>query len=373
MKLQTSKFRVQKAALALAAGLLAEPARAADLQGGHTFAAGDRPTASQVNALVNSATILPGFYSGKPAVTTLGVSDVVLVYRPSLTAFRQLTASDFLYQNRDLITNQTELTAPLSADSLLIYSTAAGALRRVTAATLALNNTNLIAGAPGVDTNTVLSGADTLLVLNGGTNLQLSVSNLLWNFTWQKPFTNLATHTAPTNQDRLLIWDATNGTNKTTTLAGLVTNLPALASATNGDTFAVFGSNGVLSRVTLGQMATTLSNAIVQPVLSGFTTAEITLAAGLLTNATHGLGSTPTSVRAVLVCKTAELGYAVGDELDARLVWNNQAMWSFGANATNVWLTLADNSPTFGSMNKTNGASGNLTYANWRAKLYATP
>ena len=57
----------------------------------------------------------------------------------------------------------------------------------------------------------------------------------LWanNFEYTRGFTNQLQHTAPTNVDRLLIWDATAGTNKWTTLSGLVTNLPVAVAPTN--------------------------------------------------------------------------------------------------------------------------------------------
>lgn len=349
--------------------LLAGAAGAADVQRGYTFSDGNRVFASQLNTLVDASTILPGFYTSRTAQTNLATSDVFLVLSgPSYTTYKRVSATFALYQNTGIITGRAEKTDPEPSDYLLLYDASEQVFKKVSAGNLALSTTNLVAGQP-ITTNPSLESY--LLLLNYGTNSRITVSNLLAQFNYRALFTNLTLHTAPTNADRLLIWDSVNNSNKATTLVGLITNLPAAGAVTNSDTFAALTSNGVMSKVTFLQLQTAISNNIVAPVVTGFVTPEITLTAGVLTNGAHGLPAKPTSVRAVLVCKTVDWGYAVGDEIDAGNLWNNQATFTFGANATNVFAAMA---PSTGDISdKTNGVARNLTFARWKFKLYATP
>lgn len=98
-------------------------------------------------------------------------------------------------------------------------------------------------------------------------------------------------------------------------------------------------------------------------------------AAGLLTLA-HGLGATPSDVRLKLICKTAEHGYAINDE-----IWVDQNQSGGGyttvhavyANATNVYVRFANSANAFIYAHKTTGASVFLTNANWKLIVRAYP
>ncbi len=94
--------------------------------------------------------------------------------------------------------------------------------------------------------------------------------------------------------------------------------------------------------------------------------------AGVVANIAHGLGGTPVMVRWVLVCQTAELGYSIGDEIDAagmERLDNVGVMYTWGASTTNVWLLQVTGAPA--TLNKSTAAGGAITIGNWKAKCYA--
>lgn len=105
-----------------------------------------------------------------------------------------------------------------------------------------------------------------------------------------------------------------------------------------------------------------------------YVTAETALAAGVLANSAHGLGIAPTLCRWVLRCKSPELGYVAGDEVDAQV-----AMTAFGGgfvpgiiggtNATNLWAVCT--STTLSILRKDTFAQTNLTAASWKLVGYA--
>jgi hypothetical protein len=267
-------MKTKLAILLMGLALMARPAGASDLTRGVTFTDGQRLYAAQLHQLVDNTSIAAAFYTGQSAETTLPTGDLLLVYSPTLLGYRKITAQNALYGNTALITGQTEKTALATNDYVLLYDTSGGVLKKASLANISLNATNLIAGQPAV---TNLSSTAQLLVLNNGTNASITASNLFWSLeTWNKPFTNLLTHTAPTNQDRLLIWDSTAGTNKTTTLGGLVTNLPLATLLTNTDSLLIFSTStnsgtagtNLVARTTMQQLLTLVSNNIVAPLFT---------------------------------------------------------------------------------------------------------
>ena len=107
----------------------------------------------------------------------------------------------------------------------------------------------------------------------------------------------------------------------------------------------------------------------------GFTSIEYALATGLVANTNHGLAATPSQVRWVLVCKTNDASYAVGDEIAALFGDGEASTYSvgviWGANSTNVFVTIQ--STTFNLMDKSTGSFTAATAARWRLKCYAKP
>lgn len=91
---------------------------------------------------------------------------------------------------------------------------------------------------------------------------------------------------------------------------------------------------------------------------------ELTIGLAVKNDFTHSLGSVPSAFWGVLVCKTAQLGWSVGNTIEVPrsdiMVW---------ADATKVGFVCNDDPITI--INWTNGTSGTLTSANWRIVLYA--
>ena len=112
-----------------------------------------------------------------------------------------------------------------------------------------------------------------------------------------------------------------------------------------------------------------------QVTLTNFASTNITVPSSsqMFTNA-HSLGTTPSFVRAVLVCTSAEKGYAVGDELasDAIQNANSTPCVSVGANATSIFLFVMGD--TLQVPNRTSGSGyTSITKASWKFRLYAKP
>lgn len=99
-----------------------------------------------------------------------------------------------------------------------------------------------------------------------------------------------------------------------------------------------------------------------------YASAEVVTTVAGTTSFGHGLGGQPSMVHGVLVCKSAELGYSVGDEVSTAV-----GVMSVGASATNVWVTINSSAGPFQLLNKSTGTAGNLTKANWNAKVYGRP
>jgi hypothetical protein len=92
-------------------------------------------------------------------------------------------------------------------------------------------------------------------------------------------------------------------------------------------------------------------------------------------NVAHGLGGYPDGFRAFLECKTAELGYSVGDR-----VYMNVAHYVAGvtlslatiADGTNIRVRYGNNTlPSIPNKTTTGGGATSITAANW--KLVVTP
>lgn len=103
-----------------------------------------------------------------------------------------------------------------------------------------------------------------------------------------------------------------------------------------------------------------------------FESAEISIVSGGTFSVTHGLGGVPKVVNAVIVCKTAEGGYSVGDRCP---IWIGCLPTSGGFGLVKSATTLAG---AFGSAsnswllnNKTTGTQFTATNANWRLVLEA--
>ncbi len=103
-----------------------------------------------------------------------------------------------------------------------------------------------------------------------------------------------------------------------------------------------------------------------------YTTSEIALVAAAGLTDAHGLGGTPDRIRTILRCKTAELGYAVGDEIEAAYTFynayehNNVQVFS---NTTN--LRAIQGMSKWWIAHATSGVVTVITAANWKLVVKA--
>ena len=97
-----------------------------------------------------------------------------------------------------------------------------------------------------------------------------------------------------------------------------------------------------------------------------YVSAEQAMTVSALLTLAHGLGVKPLFVSVVAICKTAEQGHAVGDELclgPGFEAGNSVTGANVSANATNIFIFAgADHVP----INKSTFANTGLTEASWR-------
>lgn len=344
-------------------------ARAADITQGHVFTPGEQNiTHVEMNEIVGSATINTAFFTAKSAATP-SAADVILFYSTGSAGFRKATLQTALYDQTALITSQTEDSTPAPGDFVLTYDTSAGLFKKVSLQNLSTGSTNAIASYPTITTPTL---ADFVPVSQSSTNAKTTSSNLLNLFNYKTPFTNLTAHTAPTNIDKLLIWDSLAGANKTTTLIGLVTNEPfVVAPQTNARVLMVDSTSNVV-QTTLTNIGRTLIKGFIFPGAFG---------AGASADTAHGFPTVgpnlgfPQVITCTIQCNTAELGYSVGDNVNAdSVLWDlggtNRIMYGF--NGTNVFFRCPTNLSNFPRLlNKTNSVWQQMDTNNWQTTIQA--
>jgi len=388
--------------------LWALAAGAADINKGYTFAPSEQNvTHTKLNNLVDLATINSSFLTDK-AVAAPSAADSFLFYSAGSAGLRRATYDSLFLGNTNLIAGQNDLATPATNDFLLVLS-AAGLYYKTTLNGI-WTNSALLADRTAI-TNPPPANLQ-FLVSSNGSYFRIGLSNIFrewWKyslFSTNGYPTNaplLTYHSSPTNNDLLWIWDSVNSSNKTISLAGLITNLPAGTTFTNTDSFILhnvatnaanpYGTNPALVRMSLGQLATQLSFpggtnqvALTNQLPKNFTSALIPLTIGTNTAAVHGftvpttgtnsIGVVPQLVRWVLVCGTNDLGYLVGDEVGTEgcnaAGASSIPNFHTGASTTNVWLTVGD-LPYFMMQRDVNtGARATVTANRWRAKCYAT-
>ena len=361
--------------LALLTGLLATTATAGDLTRSITFSDGQRITAAQLHTLVDGASVNATFLTGKNLNSTVDTADYVLVYDTSAGTFTKMTLSTLVMANTGLITTQTDDPNPAYNDYVLTYDASASSFAKVSITNL-LYNTNLIAVLPSITT----LGADARIwVRDSGTNAAIQVTNLWANFLYRAAITNLLTLTSPTNDDRFLVWDSDALTNKTVTLSGLFTNLTATTTNGNSDYYLTI-TNGTPKLITYANLVNTVSNSIFGGSFTSPNTNLNGLAAGKYLDVPHGLQSTPKILKGVIVCTSADAGYAVGDEVDFQGVFDPSTpastdhRGSFAitavANSTNIFV-IQGASSLFYVRSKTTGQGVDIDESKWLYRVYA--
>jgi hypothetical protein len=108
---------------------------------------------------------------------------------------------------------------------------------------------------------------------------------------------------------------------------------------------------------------------------ASYTSAEQTITAGGALTLAHSLGTMPSLVQARLVCKTADDGYSIGDEVIVNNSENAIANQSLGhsivLDATNLNVRFGATANVYQIINKSNGAGVTISSANWRLVVKA--
>lgn len=163
------------------------------------------------------------------------------------------------------------------------------------------------------------------------------------------------------------------GTNITGTgasfTAGTATVANGLKSATT--TVAVSAATAPTANQVLTASNSTTA-AWATPVFTGsFTSAEQTISATTTLTLAHGLGTNPKLVMITIRCKTAEFGYAVGDEvIVGGAGYQTNTLISTAFNSTNVLVTTGPLA-NINVLNRSAGGNAIITPASWRIVAYA--
>jgi hypothetical protein len=106
---------------------------------------------------------------------------------------------------------------------------------------------------------------------------------------------------------------------------------------------------------------------------TAYTSGELSLGSNAGGSFAHGLGGQPSLVQGYIRCKTANQGYAVGDEVqvDNNYSSDDQRGLTFGANATDVFYRCASNGSGPQVVPKGGGAFTGTTAGSWRLIIRA--
>ena len=116
-----------------------------------------------------------------------------------------------------------------------------------------------------------------------------------------------------------------------------------------------------------GTLAMT-SDIVASPFTASYQSAAQTMTAGSGATLAHSLGGRPKIIYAYIRCKTAELNYAIGDEVPMPIEVNNFGInaWSDGTTNIRYWIATGLRLP-----NATTGGDNAITYANWELFIRA--
>lgn len=203
--------------------------------------------------------------------------------------------------------------------------------------------------------------ADTIYMVRVGTGLDIYVTNSSGTIVAYKTNADLnaaALGTRMTAAETEISLKAAKGANSDiTSLTGLTTPLSISQGGTGGN-------SATAAKTALGILFT-------KEYVSG----EQSIAAGGTATTAHGLGVIPKLVYLSLVCKVAEYGYAVGQEvpLTGNILVGIDAGTNFGAqsawDATNV--TVKYGNVGVGVLNLTTGQGVQVTNTSWRLIIRA--
>lgn len=150
--------------------------------------------------------------------------------------------------------------------------------------------------------------------------------------------------------------------------AGVLANSAGLVTQTGANITTAAGDTCILRATAANVVEVLAYTPFAYPFLREYVSAEQTITSGGLVTLTHGLGVTPKSAIMVLICKTAELGYSVGDELHISQAFDaNLRPSALVCGPTTIKVKYSsDATGVFGAANLTSGVFVILTNANWR-------
>ena len=103
------------------------------------------------------------------------------------------------------------------------------------------------------------------------------------------------------------------------------------------------------------------------PFLREYISPEQTITTSGLLTLTHGLGAIPKLVDLTLICKVAEAGFAIGDEVKISQAYDGNGRHSaILCGATTIRVRYGNSASVFATADFTSGALAALTNANWR-------
>lgn len=350
--------------------------KAVELVRSVSVADGERLSAAKLLSLIDGTTVGTAFYTDKPSKNTMSGADYILVFDPSLNAYRVITANTAILQNTNIITSQPVKAVPVSTDLILIYDSIGGVLSQVSVNNLILTATNSIAGLRTLDIPNQL--LFTFPEFSGATNYQGTFSNLFTDlppslFKWTNLLTSGLGHV--TNGMSFLVYDPISGSNQLESLAGLFTNASPLPVWTNGARLLAQSTNGnAAGYVTKEQFFADSDIGKFSCVLG--TVAALGAINGQVTSTNHGFGKPPSAVSWVIRCNTAEFGYIIGDEVQCKdVVISNGGdigpKFTQGSDTNAVWI-IGNLGTVPALYSRTNGALNSITQSRWNYKVYAT-
>ncbi len=225
---------------------LALSVNASDITRGQSFSDGQRITAAQLQALVDSATINPAFVTDKTEQQLVATGDYFLLYSAAGASLRKISGNNLLLNNTNSVGALTANDQMTTNNQFAFLDPVNGSMRKVTWLNL-ISASNNIAFYPAwtnsIDALTFpvydLRSNYTATYANIKTNFATNWPAILWigpTNTAPTPYTNspIAVHTAPVDADRFWVYDSANNVNKAMTLLTLkkaVTNCSIIGDA----------------------------------------------------------------------------------------------------------------------------------------------
>jgi hypothetical protein len=153
---------------------------------------------------------------------------------------------------------------------------------------------------------------------------------------------------------------------------GVGTTTPAAKAEINGN-LKVDGITTVNGNLNVGGVMSAPTISVPNVIKKFYESAEQPITPGGFIQLAHGLGTAPMLVQVWLKCKTAELGYSVGDMLLATTAFEVPTNQGVGASvvvdAINLTIKYGNMGSVFCVINKTNGSAipGTFVPSHWKA------